>query len=363
VNSLSNAHWFSVARRAGRDAAIFIAAFAIANYVRFEGFWRVDEFITPAMAGMLGLVVTAYILGLYSLESGGRSRFIGHVFLLLGAFAVAFLLVTLVGYVDFGSRIGRGFMAIGTAISLPSLLLHHLLMFHKQRFAPVRVAFVAESPDEMVEYQRFRELAPRGIEVVGRIDVRGAPPGGDLLGRLKHASKLATRHRLDRIVFCESRMEDDAARPWLRQLRYSGTACVPLISLCEEFLQYVPLHLVSNEWLLHSETSPRELYFRKLKRTFDVVTSLVLLVLLSPFLLFGILLVKFFSVKSAWGVLAKNSKSSSCAPCALMQRKMAPSGPAVPRIIAFFLGAHSFGVTASTRFLSCSTSCAVKCPS
>ncbi|MCA1964941.1 MAG: hypothetical protein LDL31_13430, partial [Prosthecobacter sp.] len=83
MNSLSNAHWFSVARRAGRDAAIFIAAFAIANYVRFEGFWRVDEFITPALAGMLGLVVTAYIFGLYSLESRGRSRFVGHVFLLL----------------------------------------------------------------------------------------------------------------------------------------------------------------------------------------------------------------------------------------------------------------------------------------
>ncbi len=295
MNSLSNAHWFTIARRAGRDALIFIASFAIANYIRFEGFWNVDEFLVPSMAGMSGLLITSYILGLYSLEARGKTRFFTHGFLLLGAFAVGFLLVMLVGYVDFSSRIGRGFMAIGTLLCLPSLMLHHLLMFHKQHFAPVRVAFVAESPEELLEYQRFRDLAPRGIEVVGRIDVRGSSPGGELLGRLKHAAKLITRHRIDRVVFCESRMDDELARPWLRQLRYSGTACVPLISLCEECLQYVPLHLVSNEWLLHSESSPRELYFRKLKRTFDILTSLVLLILLSPFLIFGILLVKFFS--------------------------------------------------------------------
>ncbi|MBV6499419.1 MAG: hypothetical protein CJBNEKGG_01875 [Prosthecobacter sp.] len=295
MNSLSQAHWFSVARRAGRDAFIFLGAFALANYLRFEGFWKTQEFAAPSIVGTVGLVITAYILGLYSVESRGRSRFIAHAFLLLAAFAVAFVLTTLVGYVDFGSRIGRGFMAIGTGIALPMLMLHHMLLFHKHHFAPVRVAFVAESPEEMMEYQRFRDLKPHGIEVVGRIDVSGAPPSGDLLGRLKHATKLVTRHRLDRVVFCDSRMDDESARPWLRQLRYSGMHCTPLINLCEEYLQYVPLHLVSNQWLLHSESSPRAFYFRKLKRTFDVATSLTLLLLLSPFLLFGVLLVKFFS--------------------------------------------------------------------
>jgi len=191
--------------------------------------------------------------------------------------------------------VGRGFMALGAAMAYGMLLVHHWALFHKHRFAPERIAFVAESPAEMVEYLRIKDLSPRGIEIVGRIDISGAPPGGDLLGRLKHVSKLITRHRIDRIVFADTRMDDDNARPYLRRLRYSGEACTPLISLCEEYMQYVPLHLVTNEWLMHSESSPRELYFRKLKRIFDIITSLVLLVLLSPFLLAGVCIVKFFS--------------------------------------------------------------------
>jgi exopolysaccharide biosynthesis polyprenyl glycosylphosphotransferase len=293
--SFSNTHWFSIARRATRDALLFVISFAVANYIRFAELSRPEEYAFSVGAGALALTIACYILGLYSVESRGSSRFGAHLMLLLAAFAVAFVVSTVVGYVDFGMRIGRGFMALGAAISMPLLLLHHLVMFHKFRIAPQRVAFIAESPDEMIEYLRFRDLKPRGIEIVGRIDVTGATPSGDLLGRIKHISKLIQRHKIDRIVFSEVRMEDAAARPYLRRLRYSGTPCTPLINVCEEYLQYVPLHLVTNDWLLHSESSPRELYFRKLKRTFDVVTSLILLLMLSPFLLLGIAIVKVFS--------------------------------------------------------------------
>lgn len=293
--SFGQTHWFSIVRRANRDAWLFILSFVAANYIRFGELWRMEEFAFSVGAGAIALTIAGYILGLYSVEVRGGSRFGAHALLLGAAFAMAFVVATVVGYVDFGTRIGRGFMALGAGISMPLLLLHHLCMFHKHRIAPQRVAFVAESPDEMVEYLRFRDVKPRGIEIVGRIDIRGATPKGDLLGRLKHISKLIRQHKLDRIVFADVRMEDENARPHLRRLRYSGTLCTPLINLCEEFLQYVPLHLVTNEWLLHSETSPREFYFRKMKRICDVVTSLSLLVLLSPFLALGVMIVKFFS--------------------------------------------------------------------
>lgn len=295
MTSLSNAHWFSIARRAGRDVVLFVAAFLLANYIVFVGFFGLKQYTVSVGAGALALAVTSYILGLYSQESRGSARFGAHAMLLVGSFTAAFMVSTLVGYVDFGTRIGRGFMALGAGISLPVLLLHHLMMFHKYRFAPQRVAFIAESPDEMVEYLHFRDMKPRGIEIVGRIDIRGASPHGDLLGRVKHLGVLVSRHKIDRVVFAEARIDDEVVRPNLRRLRYSGTPCTPLINVCEEYLQYVPLHLVTHEWLLHSESSPRELYFRKLKRTFDVITSLVLLVLLSPFMAFGVALVKFFS--------------------------------------------------------------------
>lgn len=293
--SPGSSHWISIARRAGRDLLIFMIGFLIANYLRFQAFWRLEHFFPPIIIGSFVLVMTAYILGLYSVESRGRSRFFVHGVFFTLTFTAAFLAVILVGYVDFGTRVGRGFMMLGLCAAYPTLLLHHWAMFNKHRFAPERVALVAETPSELEEYQKLKDLKPRGIEIVGRIAVKDTERGSDVLGRLKHASSVITRNKIDRIVFSDWRLEDPYSRPLLRQLRYSGITCTPLISLCEEYLQYVPLHLVTNEWLMHSESAPRDFYFRKMKRMFDVLTSLSLLVLLSPPLLTGMLVVKIFS--------------------------------------------------------------------
>lgn len=295
MNSISHAHWFSVVRRAGRDAVLLWMGFLAATLVRLESLSFLHRFDLPIGIGCLSFLCACYILGLYSLEARARSRFLAHGVLLTGAFAVALLVMTLVGYVDFTSRIGRGVMALGASFTLPLLLLHHWMMFHKFKLAPKRVAIVAESPAEMEEYERLKAMKPRGVEIVGRIGVTHTVPGRDLLGRIRHARLLISRHRIDAIAFADSRMKDSTTRSYLRQLRYSGISCLPLISFCEQCLEYVPLHLVTGEWFILSETSERGLYFRKLKRTFDIVTSLTLIILLSPALLFGIALVKFFS--------------------------------------------------------------------
>ncbi|MEN3942381.1 exopolysaccharide biosynthesis polyprenyl glycosylphosphotransferase [Prosthecobacter sp. SYSU 5D2] len=285
----------SIARRGFRDAAVFFLSYLVANYIRFQELWRMDHYLLPISIGAFTLVATSYILGLYSVESRGRSRFFVHWLFFTLAFMATFVALVVVGYVDFGTRVGRGFMFLGLCTAYPSLMLHHWVMFNKHRFSPERVAFVVESPGEHEEYQTLKDLKPRGIEIVGRITVKQTDRGSDVLGRLKHAQSILNRHKIDRLVFEDWRLNDPYSRPFLRQLRYSGITCTPLISLCEEYLQYVPLHLVTNEWLMHSETSPRDFYFRKLKRSFDVLTSLTLLVLLSPPLLAGIAIVKIFS--------------------------------------------------------------------
>ncbi len=288
-------HWMSLARRGGRDGMFFVLSFLVANYIRFQTFWRLDHFLVPIFMGALTIMTASYILGLYSVESRGSTRFFVHGLFFSLAFLAAFLAVVVVGYVDVSTRVGRGFMFAGLCTAYPSLLLHHWVMFNKHRFAPERVAFVVETPSEMEEYQTLKELKPRGIEIVGRLVVKEPARGSDVLGRLKHANSIFGRHKIDRLVFADWRLGDPYSRPLLRQLRYSGMTCTPLISLCEEYLQYVPLHLVTNEWLMHSESSPRDFYFRKLKRTFDVATSLGLLVLLSAPLLLGMAIVKIFS--------------------------------------------------------------------
>jgi exopolysaccharide biosynthesis polyprenyl glycosylphosphotransferase len=283
-----------IAGRALRDVILFVGAYLLANYVRFTKLWRIEDYVPSIVVGAIVLISAIYILGLYSVESHRRSSFGIHLFLLCFGFLIALLAIMLVGYLSF-DQIGRGFMALGCLFSLPLVAVNHSIIFHKHRIAPERMAFVAETDEELIEYKLFRERSPQGVQVVGRIGINQNSEESDFLGRLKNAQKIIRTHRIERIVFSERLVEDEKARMEFRRLRYLGFPCSSITSVCEKYLHYVPLHLVSMNWLLQSESSSRNLYFGKLKRFFDIITSLILLVMLSPFLLLGIAIVKCFS--------------------------------------------------------------------
>lgn len=296
MNIFGSGHWISVASRALRDVVLFVGAYFLANYVRFSTFWRIDDYVLPIIVGAFTLVAVNYIFGTYSVESNRRSSFVHHFILLGFSFLLALVLITLVGYMNFDQRIGRGFMALGSVFSFPLLVLNHWLIYHKHSLAPERIAFVAETESELEEYRRIQEKCPRGVQVVGRLSIRQiSPEEPDFLGRLKNARKIIRTHRIDRIVFSEHLLEDEDARWQFRRLRYLGFPCSSITAICEKYLHYVPLHLVCMNWLLQSEDTSRNLYFSKLKRLFDIITSVVLLILSSPILLLGMAMVRFFS--------------------------------------------------------------------
>ena len=295
MHSSSSGHWITVGSRAARDVLVFIGGYLLANYVRFESLWRIENFVPSILAGAVTLSSATYILGLYSVESQRRSSFRTHGILLTFAFLIAFVVITLTGYVSL-DFVGRGFMALGCLFSYPVLLFSHWLLYHQHRISPERIAFVAESEDEIAEYERLRAMCPPGVCLVGRLGVEEDHESEEgFLGCLRHVRKLIRKHRLDRIVFSEKRVEDEHARNEFRRLRYLGFSCSSLIAICEKHLQYVPLHLVTMNWLMQSETTSRNFYFSKLKRFFDIVTSLVLLVALAPALLLGMIIVRVFS--------------------------------------------------------------------
>jgi exopolysaccharide biosynthesis polyprenyl glycosylphosphotransferase len=296
MNIFGSGLWISVAIRALRDVALFVAAYLVANYIRFTTFWRIDDYVLPIIVGATALISVNYIFGTYSVESNRRSTFVHHFILLGFSFLLALVVMTLVGYLSFDQRIGRGFMALGSVFSFPLLVINHWLIFHKHSFAPERIAFVAESEDELEEYRRIREMCPTGVQVVGRLGLRQTnTEEPDFLGRLKNARKIVRANRIDRIVFSEHLLEDEDARWQFRRLRYLGFPCSSITTVCEKYLHYVPLHLVCMNWLLQSENASRNLYFSKLKRLFDILTSVVLLILSAPILLLGMAIVRFFS--------------------------------------------------------------------
>lgn len=296
MHQSGNAHWVKIAARATRDAVLFAAAYILANYARFSMLFRMDDYVLPITAGSVTLASSLYILGLYSVESHRRKSFTFHLILLSFGFALALLAVTLVGYLSFDQRVGRGFMAIGCVFSYPLLVLNHWLLYHKSSIAPARVAVIVESPEQQAEYERLMKAKLHGIHVIGFIGENALDLDGEnSLGPLRNLRKIIRHHKIDRVVFGTESMNNETTRVQLRQLRYLGFACSSILALYESTASHVPMRLINLDWLIQTENTSRDLYFSKLKRLFDIVSSLVLLGVLSPAVLAGTLIVKIYS--------------------------------------------------------------------
>src|SRR6185295_10336691 len=106
---------------------------------------------------------------------------------------------------------------------------------------------------------------------------------------------IVERERIDRVLVTSKSLGNTALSRQFCHLRYSGVTVTPLVLLCEEVDQYVPLELISPEWLLNASGEPQLLYIRKVKRLFDIVASMGFLVISLPFLLLGMLAVRLTS--------------------------------------------------------------------
>jgi len=296
MNTSTTAHALVIAKRVARDLVIFAIAYGIANYVRFSALWKIDSFVPPIFIGALALVSSTYILGLYSVESQRRSSFKIHLFLMTFGFFIGLITVTLVGYVSFDQRVGRGFMALGCLFSYPLLAVNHWFIFYKHKLAPKRISFLIESADELIEYLQIRNKLPLGVQCLGIITTTpDLMLNSDSLGSLDKAPAIMKDNNLDCLVFSEAHLKDETTRTRLRQLRYLGLTCTPLINICERHLHYIPLELITLNWLLYSGNGSRDLYFSKMKRLFDIISSIILIIVLFPFFIMGIAIVRFFS--------------------------------------------------------------------
>ena len=113
-----------------------------------------------------------------------------------------------------------------------------------------------------------------------------------VLGRVEDLATIVEREKISRVLCTHKSLGDATLIRHFCQLRYSGISVMPLISLCEESEQYVPLELISSEWLLNASGEPQHIYIKKVKRLFDVVCSALGLILGAPLLALGALAIR-----------------------------------------------------------------------
>ena len=168
------------------------------------------------------------------------------------------------------------------------------------RLAPSqRLLLVGTSPAAVVLarelFERRQEL---GVDIVGFVDPDPARVGAPVLnpgvvGTIDDIPTLAARLNVDRVVVSLSDQRGKLPMDRLLEMRLrNGVLFDHLASIYEEYTGKIALENLRPSWLVFSTGFRKGRGVRLTKRAFDIVTSLVGLLLASPLMLLSALLVK-----------------------------------------------------------------------
>lgn len=298
-NGLLQKHWFQVSVHFLLDALIFVLCYAVGAWVVFSLGFK-DDASTILQTYWVSFAIAAvtfssvvYITGYYTSHNLNRSTY--RRFFLLGCCVLFSALVFLgLAYITTARPLGRGYMALSTGSFAVIALLHHAYLFYALKAERERVAYLVTSTFDEGETRIFSEIGLSHLDFAGVIGGLGYTPAGNyrVLGTTDELAEICTRESIDRVLVTGKSLNSPILSKQFCKLRYSGITVISLVSLCEEVDQYVPLELVSPEWLLNASGEPHLLYIRKVKRLFDIVVSALGLAFSLPILLLGMFLVK-----------------------------------------------------------------------
>ncbi len=297
-NGVLQKHWLNVSVHFAIDAGLFFLAFLIGTQFRLgaDAYGKLSDLWPGMLLGGLFFSCITYICNLYSPHSSNDTSSRRALILAL-CMLVTFAFMLGIFYIKYSTRIGRGIMVISTVASYLFIYVHHVVLLHRLKNYRERVALIVTCPFDELESELFQTFWSEHLELAGFIRYDNYQPNSKakVLGTVSEISEIVEREGISRVLCTDKSINDPAMCRQFCQLRYSGVTVMPLISLCEEVYQSVPLELITSEWLLNASSLPHMLYIKKLKRAFDIIVSLIGLIFLGPFMLLGMLMTKLTS--------------------------------------------------------------------
>lgn len=138
--------------------------------------------------------------------------------------------------------------------------------------------------------EAFRRRSDRrGLDIIGFMPVSGDTDTGISPGRLFHSSmpldRLCGRQRIDEIVVAADSVPAAALMDELLACRLQGVSVTQAPSFIEREFGRIPIELVRPDWWLDRDGFATSAVQAVLKRGFDLMAGLVLLVVASPLML------------------------------------------------------------------------------
>jgi len=281
------------------DFLLVWLSFALGTALRFEdgSFDKLSAYAPGVALSSFILPALLYVGGLYSPKPGARDWLKEARWLFIGITGLL-VSVLITGSLVFDARVGRGVLLVAFCIFVPLLLLRHLFAIRQLRYGNASVSSVVASLEDEAIASKLLAIWAQDSRPLELIAAAGYEPTSSIpvIGSLESLRDSGVGADGPGAILVRDRhFANSSIAEAIRSLRYEGTEIISLADLCEDSFQAVPIELVTDAWLFRASVQSQLFYIRKMKRLSDLVLASLFLLLLSPFLGIGALMVRFSS--------------------------------------------------------------------
>ena len=284
------------------EFCICIAAVHVAVYVRYEAWpWEVGDIRSPFVsAALFGTVMPIAMMAMGLYQSRFRGGVLGVFLRSVIGFVAGGVFLALVFYVVPALYFGRGVFGLAVLVAFFMVgTIRPMFFYYVDRDLLKVRALVLGAGDKAASINRRlrRRVDRRGFRIVGHValptDESVAIDSADLveLGS-RTLLEYCIDNDVDEIVVAADERRGAMPLDQLLEVKLHGLEVIDLLSFFEREQGKLPLDILRPDWLIYSDGFERGVLRDIVKRTFDVLASVLILTITWPFMIAAAVAIK-----------------------------------------------------------------------
>ena len=292
------------------EFVVCVVAVYVAVYVRFDGRLSEADLLryniqSPVLTAVLfGLVMpmTMMAMGLY--QSRFRGGVMGVFLRSISGFIAGGVILAIFYYVIPDLYLGRGIFAIAVIVAFFMVgTIRPLFFYYVDRdLLKIRVLVYGTGDTAASIRKRLRRRVDRrGFSIVGYVkpssDSRVEVEPGLVLERPETLLEYCTENDIDEIVVAMDEKRNSKPLDALLRCKINGIEISDILGFFEREQGKIPLDIMRPDWLIYSDGFEKSALKGVMKRSFDIIASMLILAITWPFMLFAFLAIK---IEDGW---------------------------------------------------------------
>ncbi len=276
------------------EVLVLIAAVYVAAYIRFEtNAWQIDEYVGPLLpralvfAAVMNLAMIA--MGLY--QARLREGMSGIMLRTAVSFLVGGIGLALLFYIIPSLYIGRGILALAAILAFFVIGTARPIFFDTIDEATLKRRVLIYGSGEMAAsiLKRMRRRSDqRSFMIQGYVHLHGQPdvvPSNNVIRINMPLREYAREHEIDEIVVAIDDRRKGFSVEQLLDCKMSGIDVIDILTFFEREAGKIRIDMLNPSWLVFSDGFEQNFTRQFVKRTFDTVVSILILLVAWPIIL------------------------------------------------------------------------------